>query len=437
MTTGQPSLDLPLPEFPWSGEVHLELASTAIEIGGELHAQLTWNTGSEPANCLLCLKDTHGSLILSQPVSPGVSEVRWRLPPDVNGTYVIELRLEPWVLAEERVEVLRSEELSRFNYFVRAISFREQAAKAANPEQSVRFDKLAADAYEHANAEDLAISSLFDVAATFMHLSQFSDARETVLRAMALGRKLNDAEALVRALYYLGEVDVKLDRGNSAIAALDTASRMAVTCDMDLIAVKSSALLCQYVLQRDHAMGLRYYREMLPKLVFAFSPAAQAEALTCIMGLKEVRAFESITALHLSGAGSWLAHCDFRSRYLSQHASISMISDVVVPWDASAESLGNALIKRLVTSFSKFLIDGFNLDVVLAVEAGRSINGESFKVGLRDIYVAGAVTHATEAWFRTDDFVFLAKLATSAGGFIRTEPRPCPAIVELDFPDNI
>lgn len=435
--TEQTSFDLPLPNLPWPGEVHLELASTAIETGGELHLQLTWNDWPESASCLLCLKDARDSLILSQSVSIGVSEIRWKLPADLKGTCLIELRLEPWVLAEERVEVLPSEDLFRFKYFVEAISFRNQAARAVDREQAVYFDKLAAEAYERAKAEDLTISSLFDAAATLMHLRQFSDARETVVRAMTLGRKLNDAEVLVRALYYLGKVDVELDRGNSAIAVLDTASRMAATCDMDLIAVKSGALLCQYVLRRDHTEGLRYCRELLPKLAFAFSPAAQAEALSCIGDFKEFRALESITALHLSGAGSWLAHCDFRSRYLSEHANISMISDLVVPWEASAELFGNAVLKRLVTSFSKFLIEGFNLDVVLAVEAERTTSGESFKVGLRDIYFVGLVTRATEAWFQTDDFRFLTKLATSAGGFIRTEPQPCQAIIELDFPDNI
>ena len=59
------------------------------------------------------------------------------------------------------------------------------------------------------------------------------------------------------------------------------------------------------------------------------------------------------------------------------------MAESVVPWDSSSDAFSNALLKRIRTSFAKWLI-GFSLDVVLALEVNRGESGEPFKVTLRD-----------------------------------------------------
>src|SRR5262249_40011749 len=95
------------PPFTWVGDVQLRPAHSAVEVAEEIQVHLRWTPPVNPAECLISLRDSHGAVVWSEKIATGVPEVRFRLLPTVTvGTYTLELSLDRWILAQERIDVL-------------------------------------------------------------------------------------------------------------------------------------------------------------------------------------------------------------------------------------------------------------------------------------------------------------------------------------------
>jgi len=431
MTEGYPPITA-IPRLEWDGSVRIE-TRTVLEAGAGVQIRFTWSEPVQPAECIVSLLDPRRTILWSEKIVSGKTALDLQLPLSASiGTYTLELRIGNWTLAEERIELVDKGELIRYEAFADAVSLREQAASADTWEEAVRLDELASEAYERSGAEQLAAIGFLDAAGTALEHDATERARVAAVRATKLAVKIENMSVLARALLRLGEVEVHLDRRDSAMATLDRARSIAEVANIDLVAVKSSMLQWRCSQGLDHTRRLQYYRNLVPILTYAGTPAAQTEALTCIRELRPYLTLQSATPI---GPRRWAAKCDFASRYLSQYADPWRMAEFVAPWDSSSDAFSNALLKRILTSLAKWLI-GFSLDVVLAVEANRGESGESFKVTLRDPK-GTRVSDATLAWSHSEDFTFLNELSASAGGTIRTNPTAGQSLVEFTLPNNI
>ena len=434
MTEGRPS-NPPFPRLDWDGSVQIQ-TQTALEIGSELQITLVWSEPVQPLECLISLRDPRAAVIWSERIAAGESGLVYRISPTASiGTYSLDVSHDNWTLAEENIEVLAKNELVHYEAFAEAVSLREQAARAATWEEAAGFDELAADAYERSGTDHLAAISLLDVAQSALANAAPDRAQAAAVRATNLAVKIDNMPLLASALFRLGQAEVQLDRREIAMATLDRARTVAELASDDLLAVKSSMLQWRCSIGQDRMSRLQHYRNLLPMLTYAVTPGAQKEALTCIRELKPYLTLELAAPIGM-GPRQWAATCDFGSRHLSQFAGLSKVAEVVVPWDSSAELFSNALLKRILTSLSKWLVKS-SLDVVLAVEANRGESGESFKVTLRDPKVTLEVGDATQAWSQSEEFNFLHELSTSAGGKIHAHPKAGETLVEFNLPSKV
>jgi hypothetical protein len=430
MSEGYPPITA-IPHLKWDGSVRIE-TRTVLETGAEVQILFTWSEPVQPTECIISLRDSHRTILWSEKIAAGKIALDFQLPPTASiGTYTLDLTIGNWTLAEEKIELVDKGELARYEAFADAVSMRKHAASADAWEEAVRLDELAAEAYERSGADQLAAICFLDAAESALGHHAIERARAAAVRATKLAVNIGDMSVLARALLRLGEVEVHLDRWDSAMAALDRARTIAEVANIDLVAVKSSMLQWRCSQGLDHTRRLQYYRNLVPILTYAFTPAAQTEALTCI---RELRPYLTLQSATKSGPRRWAAKCDFASRYLSQYADPWRVAEFVAPWDSSSDAFSNALLKRILTSLAKWLI-GSSLDVVLAVEANRGESGESFKVTLRDPKNT-RVSEATLAWSHSEDFTFLNELSSSAGGTIRTKPTG-QSLVEFTLPNNI
>jgi hypothetical protein len=426
-----------LPPLNWEGGVQIQTSHRAVEIGGDVRVRLTWSQPVQPADFAISLRDRKDRVIWpSLGILAGTPELEFKLPQNVGaGNYRLNLRLDDWLVAEERIEVLEPNQLASYEAFAEAVSFRQAASRAEGWEETARLDELAAEAYERSGAGHLAAVSFLDVVEVALANNAADRVRDAAVRATALAARSENMAVLADALLRLGQVDAQSDRKEIAISTLDRASTIAELANIDLLSVKSSMLQWRCSLFLDRTRQRQHYQILMPKLAYAVSPAAQKEAISYIKELKFHRALEYVMPGR-AGPREWKGSCNFDSRYLSQFADASRMTEVMLSWDYSAETFSNALIKRIVTSLAKSLM-GFSLNVPLVLDANRAESGESFKVALGDRKSQRKVVEATHAWSQGSDFAFLNELSVSVGGIIQANPEPLNALVELSLPHTL